>query len=111
MPNERKIKRVPATMLDDPFEVELVKLDLKYGEEYEVYLDGVHIGFITPHHAQSERKVGGSRLVHRGAMFKAWAQKGTGDRDSFDYYYQHRSQASAIRRLVDQYRYNQRSKS
>lgn len=107
---ERKVKRVPATMFDDPFEVELVKLDLTYGEEYEVHLDGVRIGFITPHHAQSERSVPGSRLVSRGATFKAWAQRGTEATDSFDYYHQHRSQAAAIRRLVDQYHHDQRSK-
>ncbi len=89
---------------DDPKRV--ITVDLRESENtwahdhLEVYFEGEHVGTIAPHHTQSVRRIAGSRLVSRGATFKAWAARGVDQGDRFDYYAQHRSQAEAIRRLL-----------
>lgn len=114
VPKERKVKRIPKTMFDEPFEVELVDVGTEYNVEYEVHFEGEHIGFISPHHTQSERPAGG-RLVSRGPTFQAWAQREPDiegrpyhEQPRYDYYAQHRSQAAAIRRLVDDHKRSRR---
>lgn len=115
VPNERKIKRVPATMFDEPFEVTLIDVGTEYSVEYEVEFEGEVIGLIHPHQTQSERSIPGSRLVSRGGTFTAWAQRGPDvagrphhEQPRYDYYAQHRSQAAAIRRLVGEHRRSKR---
>ncbi|QYC54369.1 hypothetical protein SEA_PICKLES13_33 [Microbacterium phage Pickles13] len=109
MTGQRRTKRVPATMWDDAFTVELdPAVDGPECQDFAVYRDGVLIGYVTSYQTRSERKISGSRLVTRGAYFRAWAQRSVGDatkptyeQPRFDYYMQHRSMSAAIRRLVD----------
>lgn len=115
VPKERKIKRVPKTMFDEPFEVTLIDVGTEYSVEYKVEFEGEEIGYIHPHSTQSERKISGSRLVSRGPTFTAWAQRGMDipgkphhQQPRYDYYAQHRSQAEAIRRLVDEHKRSKR---
>ena len=115
VPRERKVKRIPKTMFDDAFEVTLVDVGTEYSVEYEVHFEGEHIGYIHPHQTQSERKIHGTRLASRGAVFTAWAQRGVdiegrarSEQPRYDYYAEHRSQAAAIRRLVDEHRRSKR---
>lgn len=110
MTGQRRTKRVPATMFDDAFDVEIEKREGLL-DETTVYLDGVKIGYLTSHYTQSERRISGTRLVSRGARFKAWAQRGVGDatkplheQPRYDYFRQHRSMSAAIRALVDENR-------
>ncbi|WNM65437.1 hypothetical protein SEA_PHONEGINGI_34 [Microbacterium phage Phonegingi] len=110
MTGQRRTKRVPATMFDEAFDVVLIEQP-NYVDEFAVELDGVVIGYLTSHYTQSERRISGTRLVSRGARFKAWAQRHVGDstkplyeRPQYDYYMQHRSMSAAIRRLVDENR-------
>lgn len=112
MTGQRRTKRVPATMFDEPFVVELdPAVDGPECKDFAVYRDGVLIGYLTSYETQSERKISGTRLVTRGAYFTAWAQRGVGDatkpiyeQPRFDYYRQHRSMSAAIRALVTENR-------
>lgn len=97
----RKVKNLKATMFEDAVTVELEDVSGNSPiETLAVYRDGKRIGYVTSFSAQSERKMSGTRLVHRGKPFKAWAQRSSDD-DRFDYYMQHRSQSAAIRRLIN----------
>lgn len=102
----RRTKTLRATMFEDARTVEIEPL--VYGDncqDFAVFVDDVKIGTVTSYRTQSERPTHrGSRIVHRGPYFTAWAQRSLRENDRYDYYMQHRSMSAAIRRLIDENR-------